>query len=46
MHTSFFRFGGLSSDLPQGILKDIQNFGDNFLLRLLETQLLLNTSRI
>jgi len=46
MHTSFFRFGGISSDLPDGILKDIHNFVDNFLLRLIETQSLLNTSRI
>jgi len=46
MHTSYFRFGGVQSELPSGLLNDIQAFTDNFFLRLFETQLLLNNSRI
>jgi len=46
MHTSYFRFGGVYSDIPDGLLKDVEAFADNFRIRLLETQLLLNTSRI
>jgi len=46
MHTSFFRFGGVFTDLDLNLLQDIKFFNDNFKFRLDELELLLLSSRI
>jgi NADH dehydrogenase I D subunit len=46
LHTSYFRFGGIQSDLNIDFLNDIFNFVINFNLRLNEVEELLNSSRI
>lgn len=46
MHASFFRPGGVYSDLPKGLLTDIFNFKEQFKLRLLEIEEMLTENRI
>jgi NADH dehydrogenase (ubiquinone) Fe-S protein 2 len=46
MHATFFRFGGLSQDIPQGLLFDIYNFTNQFNSRINEIEELLTNNRI
>lgn len=46
MHAAYFRPGGVSQDLPVGILEDIQIFASNFFFRILEIEELLSPNRI
>lgn len=46
MHAAYFRPGGVSQDLPVGILEDIQIFVSNFFFRILEIEELLSPNRI
>lgn len=46
MHAAYFRPGGVSSDLPVGLLEDIYKFCDNFRERLDEIEELLTNNRI
>jgi NADH dehydrogenase (ubiquinone) Fe-S protein 2 len=46
MHASYIRPGGVSQDLPLGLLEDINTFKDNFARRLDEIEELLNNNRI
>lgn len=46
MHTSYFRPGGVLYDLPKGLLVDIVEFCDRFIVRLNELESLLFSSRI
>jgi len=46
MHTSFFRFGGVYSDIDKYLLIDIEKFIKNFKFRIDELSLLLSSSRI
>jgi NADH dehydrogenase (ubiquinone) Fe-S protein 2 len=46
MHAAYFRPGGVSQDLPIGILEDIQIFISNFFSRILEIEELLTGNRI
>jgi NADH dehydrogenase (ubiquinone) Fe-S protein 2 len=46
MHTSYFRFGGVQSDLSEVLLIDIYNYLLNFNFRLNELEELLFSSRI
>ena len=46
MHAAFFRPGGITSDLPIGLLKDIWLFCTQFSSRLDEMETLLTYNRI
>jgi NADH dehydrogenase (ubiquinone) Fe-S protein 2 len=46
MHASYFRFGGVSQDLPIGLLDDIYMFIFQFSSRIDEIEELLTNSRI
>ncbi len=46
MHAAYFRPGGVSMDLPSGLLNDIYLFIDQFNLRLLEVEEMLTDNRI
>lgn len=46
MHAAYFRPGGVSMDLPQGLLNDIYLFIEQFNLRLLEVEEMLTENRI
>jgi NADH dehydrogenase (ubiquinone) Fe-S protein 2 len=46
MHANYIRPGGVSNDLPIGILSDIYEFMCKFLNRLDEIELLLTYNRI
>jgi len=46
MHAAFFRPGGLSKDLPRGLLEDIWNFTVAYSSRIDEIEELLTSSRI
>ena len=46
MHSAFFRPGGVSQDLPVGLLADIHSFCENFMHRLDELHELLSTAPI
>jgi len=46
MHANYIRPGGVSMDLPLGILDDIYEFISKFLNRLDEIELLLTYNRI
>ena len=46
MHAAYFRPGGVSTDLPLGLLEDIYSFVEKFSQRLNEIEELLNENRI
>jgi len=46
MHAAYFRPGGVSMDLPSGLLNDIYLFVNQFNLRLLEVEEMLTDNRI
>ena len=46
MHAAYFRPGGVSMDLPTGLLNDIYLFVDQFNIRLLEVEDMLTENRI
>lgn len=46
MHANYFRPGGVSQDLPDGLLEDIEVFNNNFLKYLADVETLLNNNRI
>jgi len=46
MHAAYFRPGGVSMDLPAGLLNDIYLFVEQFNLRLLEVEEMLTENRI
>lgn len=46
MHAAYFRPGGVSMDLPAGLLNDIYLFIDQFNIRLLEVEDMLTDNRI
>lgn len=46
MHASYFRPGGVHSDLPQGLLNDLYIFTEQFNLRVLEMEEMLTENRI
>ena len=46
MHAAYIRPGGVSSDLPVGLLDDIFSFSNQFILRLEEIEDMLTKSRI
>jgi NADH-quinone oxidoreductase subunit D len=46
MHAAYFRPGGLRSDVPSGLLLDIQRFTEGFFYRLNELEVLLTQNRI
>jgi NADH dehydrogenase (ubiquinone) Fe-S protein 2 len=46
MHASYIRPGGVSQDLPMGLLEDIDQFIDQFNDRITEFEELLNNNRI
>ena len=46
MHAAYFRPGGVSVDIPHGLLNDIFIFCEQFKIRLLEMEELLTTNRI
>jgi NADH dehydrogenase (ubiquinone) Fe-S protein 2 len=46
MHAAYFRPGGVNSDIPIGILYDIHIFIDQFNVKLIEIEEMLNESRI
>ena len=46
MHAAYFRPGGVSMDLPTGLLNDIYLFSEQFNLRLLEVEEMLTENRI
>jgi NADH dehydrogenase (ubiquinone) Fe-S protein 2 len=46
MHAAYIRPGGVSQDLPVGLLSDINQFCDQFVWRLAEMEELLNSNRI
>jgi NADH:ubiquinone oxidoreductase subunit D len=46
MHANYFRPGGVSQDLPAGLLKDISTFVDGFVSRINEVDQLLSANRI
>ena len=46
MHAAYFRPGGVSMDLPEGLLNDIYLFIEQFNLRLLEVEEMLTENRI
>jgi NADH dehydrogenase (ubiquinone) Fe-S protein 2 len=46
MHDAYFRPGGVSQDLPVGLLDDIYYFSNQFLYRITEIEDLLTANRI
>ena len=46
MHAAFFRPGGISADLPKGLLDDMYIFFTQFFSRLVEINELLANNRI
>ena len=46
MHAAYFRFGGVSQDLPLGFLDDLYLFINQFRFRIDEIEELLTNSRI
>jgi NADH:ubiquinone oxidoreductase subunit D len=46
MHANFIRPGGVSQDLPFGLLDDISAFISKFLFRIIEISDILSSSRI
>ena len=46
MHAAYFRPGGVSMDIPAGLLNDIYSFSEQFNLRLLEVEEMLTENRI
>lgn len=46
MHAAYFRPGGVSMDIPAGLLNDIYLFAEQFNLRLLEVEEMLTENRI
>ena len=46
MHAAYFRPGGVSMDLPEGLLNDIYLFIEQFNLRLIEVEEMLTENRI
>jgi NADH dehydrogenase (ubiquinone) Fe-S protein 2 len=46
MHAAYFRFGGLSKDIPLGLVSDIYSFTKQFNSRLNELEELLTNNRI
>jgi NADH dehydrogenase (ubiquinone) Fe-S protein 2 len=46
MHSSYIRPGGVSQDLPEGLLEDISLFISNFFLRIDEIDTILTSNRI
>jgi NADH dehydrogenase (ubiquinone) Fe-S protein 2 len=46
MHAAYFRFGGVSYDIPKGLLLDINNFVNQFNSRIDEIEELLTNNRI
>lgn len=46
MHANFIRPGGISQEIPRGLLEDIQKFIKKFIPRILEISEILNNSRI
>lgn len=46
MHAAYIRPGGVSQDLPSGLLEDILTFCNQFFWRLAEVEELLNSNRI
>ena len=46
MHASYFRPGGVHSDIPVGLLSDIFIFTDQFNIKLIELEEMLNENRI
>lgn len=46
MHSAYFRPGGVASDLPRGLLKDIYTFAENFSVRIDEMESMLSSNRI
>jgi NADH:ubiquinone oxidoreductase subunit D len=45
-HANYIRPGGVSHDLPKGLIEDISIFINNFYLRLNEIQEILSNNRI
>jgi NADH dehydrogenase (ubiquinone) Fe-S protein 2 len=46
MHAAYFRPGGVSEDLPSGLLSDIYTFSKSFISRIIEIEDLLTKNRI
>jgi NADH dehydrogenase (ubiquinone) Fe-S protein 2 len=46
MHAAYFRPGGVSEDLPVGLLEDIYIFCNQFIYRINEMEDLLTNNRI
>jgi NADH:ubiquinone oxidoreductase subunit D len=46
MHANYFRPGGVSQDLPAGLLEDIAMFAEGFVSRIEEVEVLLTNNRI
>lgn len=46
MHANYFRPGGVASDLPNGLLEDIEIFNNQFLKQLTDVETLLNNNRV
>jgi NADH dehydrogenase (ubiquinone) Fe-S protein 2 len=46
MHAAYIRPGGISADLPLGLLDDIYTFSSQFMYRLIEMEEMLTTNRI
>jgi len=46
MHANYFRYGGVSYDLPDGLLEDIYLFLTQFCSRVDEIQEMLDSNRI
>jgi len=46
MHANYFRPGGVSQDLPVGLLEDISMFVDGFASRIDEIEELLTANRV
>jgi len=46
MHAAYFRPGGVSQDLPEGFLKDVSVFCNQFYDRINELEELLTKNRI
>jgi NADH dehydrogenase (ubiquinone) Fe-S protein 2 len=46
MHANYFRPGGVSQDLPAGLVEDIAEFANGFVSRIDEIDELLSSNRI
>ena len=46
MHSNYFRPGGVSQDLPAGLVEDIYEFVSGFTSRIDEIDILLTSNRI